>query len=69
MPAIDLTDDGLAAVAAAVRRTIEDDKFPPAPRLDPLRAALARRTWYRRQAEKRALSGPMEAARDRRKGK
>ena len=41
-PTIDLTDDELAAVAAAVRRTIEDDKFPHAPRLDPLRAALGK---------------------------
>ena len=42
MPTIDLPDDELAAVAAAIRRLIEDDKYPHAPRLDPLRAALAR---------------------------
>jgi hypothetical protein len=42
VPTIDLPDDELAAVAAAIRRAIEDDKFPHAPRLDPLRAALAR---------------------------
>jgi hypothetical protein len=42
MPTIDLTDDEVAAVTAAIRRAIEDDKFPHAPRLDPLRAALAR---------------------------
>jgi hypothetical protein len=42
MPTINLTDDELAAVVATVRRAIEDDKFPHAPRLDPLRAALAR---------------------------
>jgi hypothetical protein len=42
MPTIDLSDDELAAVSAAIRRAIEDDKFPHAPRLDPLRAALAR---------------------------
>ena len=29
-------------LTAAIRRAIEDDKFPHAPRLDPLRAALAR---------------------------
>jgi hypothetical protein len=29
-------------VTAALRRAVEDDKFPHAPRLDPLRAALAR---------------------------
>jgi hypothetical protein len=42
VPTIDLTDDELAAVTAAIRRAIEDDKFPHAPRRDPLRAALAR---------------------------
>jgi hypothetical protein len=42
MPTINLPDDELAAVAAAIRRAIEDDKFPHAPRLDPPRAALAR---------------------------
>jgi hypothetical protein len=42
VPTIDLPDDELAAVIAAIRRAIEDDKFPHAPRLDPLRAALAR---------------------------
>ena len=42
MPTIDLPDDELAAVTAALRRVIEDDKYPHAPRLDPLRAALAR---------------------------
>jgi hypothetical protein len=42
VPTIDLPADELAAVAAAIRRLIEDDKYPHAPRLDPLRAALAR---------------------------
>jgi hypothetical protein len=28
VPTIDLTDDELAAVTAAIRRAIEDDKFP-----------------------------------------
>ena len=41
MPTIDLTDDGYAAVTAAIRRAIEDTGFL-APRLDPLRAALAK---------------------------
>jgi hypothetical protein len=40
VPTINLTDDELAAAAAAIRRAIEDDRFPHAPRLDPLRAAL-----------------------------
>ena len=42
MPIIDLPDDELAAVTAAIRRIIETDRYPRAPRLDPLRAALAR---------------------------
>ena len=42
VPTIDLPDDELAAVAAVIRAYIEGDKFPHAPRLDPLRAALAR---------------------------
>jgi hypothetical protein len=42
VPTINLTDEELAAVAAAIRRTIETDRFPRAPRLDPLRAALGK---------------------------
>jgi hypothetical protein len=42
MPTINLTDDELAAVTATVRRAIENDRFPHAPRLDPLRAALGK---------------------------
>jgi hypothetical protein len=42
MPTIDLTADELAAVAAAIRRAIDEDRFPHAPRLDPLRSALAK---------------------------
>jgi hypothetical protein len=42
MPTIDLPDDELAAVTAAIRGVIEGDRYPHAPRLDPLRAALAR---------------------------
>ena len=42
MPTIDLPDDEFDAVRAAIQRVIEDDRFPHAPRLDPLRAALAR---------------------------
>jgi hypothetical protein len=42
VPVFDFPDDELAAVTAAIRRVIEYDKFPHAPRLDPLRAELAR---------------------------
>jgi hypothetical protein len=38
MPTIALTDDELAAVTAAIRRIIADNRYPHAPRLDPLRA-------------------------------
>ena len=42
VPTIDLAADELAAVAAAIRGVIAGDRYPHAPRLDPLRAALAR---------------------------
>jgi hypothetical protein len=42
MPTIDLTDAEHAALVALIRRTIEEDRFPRAPRLDPLRSALAK---------------------------
>jgi hypothetical protein len=42
VPTIDLTDDELAAVTAALRRAIETDRFPRAPRIDLLRSALAK---------------------------
>ena len=42
MPTIDLTDDELAAVTAAIRRLIDEDRFLHAPRLDRLRSALAK---------------------------
>jgi hypothetical protein len=42
MPTIDLTDDERAALVALIRRAIEEDRFPRAPRLDPLRSALAK---------------------------
>ena len=35
-------DDELAAVTVAIRHVIEGDRFPRAPRLDPLRTALAK---------------------------
>ena len=42
MPRINFSDEELAAVTAAIRRAVEDDRFPHAPRLDPLRAALGK---------------------------
>jgi hypothetical protein len=42
MPTIDLPADELAAVTAAIRAVIDGDRYPHAPRLDPLRAALGK---------------------------
>ena len=42
MPTINLTDAELAAVTAAIRRAIEGDRYPRAPRLEPPRSALAK---------------------------
>jgi hypothetical protein len=42
MRTLDLTDAEHAAVTAAIKRAIEQDRFPHAPRLDPLRSALAK---------------------------
>jgi hypothetical protein len=42
MPTIDLRDDELAAVTAAILGVLGGDKYPHAPRLVPLRAAPAR---------------------------
>jgi hypothetical protein len=40
MPSIDLTDEELAALASLVRRALEQDRFPLAARLLPLRSAF-----------------------------
>ena len=42
MPLLDLSDEELAALTAAPRKVIDDDKFPRSPRLAPLRSALAK---------------------------
>lgn len=42
MPVVDLPDDELRALIAAIRGVIEGDRFPHAQRLDPLKATLAR---------------------------
>jgi hypothetical protein len=42
MPNIEFSDEEHAAVTAAVRRAIDQDKYPRSPRLAPLRGALAK---------------------------
>jgi hypothetical protein len=42
MPTLDLTEDEKAALVAHLRHALEYDPFPFAPRLDPLKAILAK---------------------------
>jgi hypothetical protein len=42
MPQVDFSDEEHAAVTAAVRRSIADDRYPLSPRLAPLKSALAK---------------------------
>jgi hypothetical protein len=42
VPTVDLPDDELAAVTAAIRGVIQGDPYPRAPRLVPMRTALAK---------------------------
>jgi hypothetical protein len=43
MPTLDLTDDEAGALVAHLRHALEYDPFPYAPRLDPMKAILAKR--------------------------
>ena len=68
MPKPDLTDDELAAVVAALRKLIDEDKFPLSPRLRPLRSALAKLDPPKPKAPpKPPIAGASEAAIRRRK--
>jgi hypothetical protein len=42
MPMVDLTDEQLAAVIAALKEKLDRDRYSRAPRLEPFRAALAK---------------------------
>jgi hypothetical protein len=42
MPIPDLTDEEHAAIVAALRKLIAEDRFPLSPRLKPLKSALAK---------------------------
>ena len=66
MPTINLTDDELVAVTATVRRAIENDRFPHAPRLDPLRAALGK--FEAAPAPTSLAKAPPPAKADKRRG-
>jgi hypothetical protein len=66
MPKIDLTDAEHAAVTAAIRRAIEEDKFPHAPRLDPLRSALAKLDAAQKQTPEPPKTPPARDKRARR---
>ena len=59
MPAIDFTDAGDAALVALIKRAIEEDRFPRAPRLDPLRTALAK--LYRQRRRRKGGRWPPKA--------
>ena len=64
MPIVDLTDDEHAAVTAAIRRLIEDDKFPmPAPRPAEIGAGEARRHRSRRRSKAGSRRGDDRLAR------
>jgi hypothetical protein len=39
---LDLTEDEKVALAALLKRTIEDDRYPLSPRLRPLKVILAK---------------------------
>lgn len=42
MPNIDFTDEEHAALTAAARKAVDEDRYPLSPRLGPLRSALAK---------------------------
>jgi hypothetical protein len=58
MPTIELTDDERAAITAAIKRITEEDRYPHAPRLDPLRSALAKLDPAAAAGQKRRARSP-----------
>jgi hypothetical protein len=68
MPIDDLTDEEHAAVVAALKKLIDDDRFPLSPRLAPLKRALAKLDPPKSKPEpKPPIAGASEAAIRRRK--
>ena len=51
MPTLDVTNDEARALTAHLRHALEYDSFPYAPRLDPLKAILAKLEPPQRQPE------------------
>lgn len=60
MPTIDFDDEERAAVIAALREKLDRERYPRAPRLDPLRSALAKLVPARAVAPRPAPSKPLE---------
>jgi hypothetical protein len=69
MPTPDLTDDEHAAVVAALRNLINEDKFPLSPRLKPLKSALAKLDPPKPKAPPPPIAGASEASIRRRKNR
>jgi hypothetical protein len=68
MPKIDFTEEEQTAIAAALRRLIDEDKFPFSPRLKPLKSALAKLAPPKAKAPRKPpIAGASEAAIRRRK--
>jgi hypothetical protein len=55
---LDLTDEEKRALIAALRETLDYARFPLAPRLDPLKAILAKLEPSRRRTNSRRLCRP-----------
>ena len=60
---LDLTDDEAAAFARYLRQKLDDERFPSAPRLDPVKAILAKldnsiRRHHARSRYRRFKAGP-----------
>ena len=58
MPVFDLTEDEAETLIRLVRRAIDDDRYPMAPRLDPLKAILAKLEPSKPAAPLPAGAGP-----------
>jgi hypothetical protein len=62
VPTVGLPDDELAAVTAAIRGVIEGDRYPHAPRLDPLRGPCKVRRGVKADEDRAASQGRQAGA-------